>query len=92
VLAPSDALRNAVGGAIEPGIRSLRRIRLTDQSIAMIWFGQVADTDEAVKSEIYRRTILLESEYASVVISRFAQVLSFSESMMQKSKFCHKNR
>jgi hypothetical protein len=81
VLAPSDALRNAVGGAIEPGLRSLRRIRLADQSIAMIWFGQVADTDEAVKSDIYRRVLWIDAEYASTITSTVAQIINFSQTL-----------
>ena len=83
VLAPSDALRNAVGGAIEPGIRSLRRLRLADQSIAMIWFGEVDDNDDAAKSDIYRRTLRLSAEYASTIVSTAAQILSFVENVRQ---------
>jgi hypothetical protein len=83
VWAPSEALRNAAGGAIEPALRSLRRIGLADQSIAMIWFGEVDDNDDAAKSDIYRRTLRLSAEYASTIVSTAAQILSFVENVRQ---------
>jgi hypothetical protein len=83
IWAPSDALRNAVGGAIEPGLRDLRRLPLVDQSIAMIWFGSVADSDELGKADIYRRTLSMDAEYASTVTSTAAQILSFVETITQ---------
>jgi hypothetical protein len=81
IMAPSDALRNTVGAAIEPGLHTLRRIRLADGSIAMAWFGQVVDTDELVKSGIYRRILWLDGEYASTVISTAAQIISFTDTV-----------
>jgi hypothetical protein len=83
VWAPSEALRNAAGGAIEPALRGLRRIGLADQSIAMIWFGEVDDNDDAAKSDIYRRTLRLSAEYASTIVSTAAQILSFVENVRQ---------
>ncbi|MGB8840190.1 MAG: hypothetical protein WCC64_03885 [Aliidongia sp.] len=77
VWAASEALRNAVGGAIESCVRDLRRLPLADCSVAMIWFGQVADSDELTKSGIYRRTITINAEYASITTSMLAQVLNF---------------
>jgi hypothetical protein len=84
ISAPSDALREAVGGTIEPGLRTLRRLALGDHSIAMIWFSQVADSDETTKSGIYRRIISLDAEYASTVTSTTAQVISFSHRVSKK--------
>jgi len=83
IWAPSEALRGAAGAAVEPGLRGLRRIRLTDQSIAMIWFGEVDDTDDAAKADIYRRTLRLSAEYASTVTSTTAQILSFAQTVNQ---------
>jgi len=83
IWAPSDALRNIVGGAIEPGLRDLRRLPLADQSIAMIWFGSVADSDELGKADVYRRTLSMDAEYASTVTSTAAQILSFVETVTQ---------
>ena len=81
IWAPSDAIRSAVGAAIEPILRDLRRLRLDDQSIAMIWFGTVSDTDDLEKSTIYQRTMWLDAEYASTVSSTAAQILSFTETI-----------
>ncbi|MEI9983519.1 MAG: hypothetical protein WDN69_10110 [Aliidongia sp.] len=81
VWAPSDAARNAVGSALEPGLRSLRRLPLVDLSIAMIRFGQIADNDETAKSAVYRRTLALDVEYASTVASTAAEILSFGEAV-----------
>jgi hypothetical protein len=74
-------LRNAVGAAIEPGVRDLRRLPLADQSVAMIWFGSADDVDDAAKADIYRRTLRLEAEYASTVTSTVAQILNFAETV-----------
>jgi hypothetical protein len=84
ISAPSDALRDAVGGIIEPILRSLRRLALDDHSIAMIWFGQVADSDETAKSGIYRRILSLDAEYASTITSTAAQVISFTQRVTQE--------
>jgi hypothetical protein len=81
IMAPSDSLRNTVGAAIEPGLRTLRRTPLADGSIAMSWFGQVVDTDELVKSGIYRRILWLDGEYASTIISTAAQIVSFTDTV-----------
>ena len=81
IMASSDALRNTVGAAIEPGLRTLRRTRLADESVAMTWFGQVVDTDELAKSGIYRRTIWVNGEYASTITSTVAQVISFTDTV-----------
>jgi hypothetical protein len=78
IWAPSDALRSAVGAALEPVLRNLRRLPLADQSIAMIWFDGVSDIDELAKSDVYERRLSLETEYASTVTSSAAQILSFS--------------
>jgi hypothetical protein len=83
VWAPSDALRNATGGAIEPGLRGLRRIGLADQSIAMVWFGELGDNDDAAKSDIYRQTLRLNVEYASTTVSTAAQILTFADNVRQ---------
>jgi hypothetical protein len=81
IWAASDALRDAVGGAIEPGLRQLWRLRLADQSIAMIWFGQMSDGDELAKSDIYRRALSIEAEYASTKISKIPKILSFTDTI-----------
>ena len=89
IWAPSDALRNAAGGPIEPVLRELRRLKLADQSIAMIWFDAVSDTDELEKSSIYRRMLLVESEFASTITATAAQVLSFTETVAGASDRRH---
>jgi hypothetical protein len=62
-------------------LRDLRRLKLADQSIAMIWFSQVADSDELAKADLYRRNLVLSAEYASTVTSTTAQILNFAEAI-----------
>jgi hypothetical protein len=83
VWAPSETLRNEVASIVEPSLRDIRRLTLADQSIAVVWFGQVADTDELAKSNLYRRTFWLDAEYASTVTSTAAQIVSFIETVTQ---------
>jgi hypothetical protein len=82
IWAASEALRQAVGSAIEPGLRDLRRLPLAEGSIAMCWFGAATDADEAEKSSIYRRTLNVSAEYASIIIGTAAQILDFSENIV----------
>lgn len=81
IWAASEAQRQAVGTVIEPGLRDLRRLPLPDGSIAMIWFGSTMDADEAEKSSIYRRTLNICAEYASIIVGTAAQILDFRENI-----------
>jgi hypothetical protein len=83
IWAPSEAFRNAVGGVVEPGLRDLRRLKLADQSIAMVWFDTVSDTDDLGKSDLYQRTLWLNAEYASTITTTAAQIICFTETVKQ---------
>ncbi len=78
---PSDAIRSAVGAAVEPALRDLRRVTLPDQSIAVVWYEHTADADGQEKADLYRRTIHIGAEYASTVTGSFAQVLTVSNTI-----------
>ena len=81
IWAPSEASRNAVGSAIEPGLRDIRRLPLPDRSIAMVRFVDVADSDVSALAGLYPRTMRIEAEYASTVTGSAAQILSFAETI-----------
>lgn len=83
ISAPSDTLRTAVGAVVEPALRDLRRIKLTDQSIAVVWYELTMDSDGAEKADLYRRTIHIGAEYASTVTGTFAQVLTVCTTIAQ---------
>lgn len=82
IWAGSEGQRQAVGSAVEPALRDLRRLPLADGSIAMIWFGTTMDADEAEKSTIYRRTLTVVAEYASIIAGTAAEILDFSDTVM----------
>jgi hypothetical protein len=77
IWASSEEARDEVGAAIEPHLRSIRRLKLVDQSIAMIWFDTVCDEDVLEKSKIYKRAFWVFSEYASTIAGKSAQVINF---------------
>jgi hypothetical protein len=83
VWAPSELQRNAVGGALEPRLRDQRRLALADQSIAVIWFDSLSDTDELEKSNVYRRSLRVNAEYASTVTANAAQIIGFIDTVAQ---------
>jgi hypothetical protein len=79
IWASSEEARDGVGAAIEPHLRSIRRLKLADQSIAMIWFDTVCDEDTLEKSEVYKRMLWIFVEYASTIVSKAAQIINFAQ-------------
>lgn len=73
---PTAALRDAAARAIDPALRGLNRITLSDGSIARITFHGGFGSDGGQKAILYRRDLIFTVEYASILLSTAAQMVA----------------
>lgn len=64
IWAPTEALRDAAGRALELAFKQQPRITMPDNTWARLLYRGVTQTDGAEKQQIYRRNLLYEVEYA----------------------------
>jgi hypothetical protein len=64
IWAPSEALRDAIGRALELSFKQQPRIVMPDNTWARLLYRGITDFDVSEKSQIYRRNLLYEVEYA----------------------------
>jgi len=74
---PTESLRDAIGRVLELSFKQQPRIVMPDNTWARLLYRGVTDLDASEKSQIYRRNLLYEVEYATMAPTTTNTVTNF---------------
>lgn len=83
IWAPNEAIRQAVAKTIKPFLDDQRRIVLADGSVAMMPAGQAMTLQDILKVGVSCSAIRYRIEYATIVASSTAQVLTIAQTIAE---------